>query len=275
MEYPILTVDAFQRDTREVDLVEINVSKCIVKIVETSDAPVLTPELLAEKATPIRYIELYYNGKRWQVGIRHGTPLSLDISLLCLKKGFEQAESTLEKKDDQETQAQHLILSRMVAEPVFSYKGEPEGAPAIEECSTSLLQSLWESHLSVNSTQTDETYQIQVRRGIPLRVSQRIHEMQQRYYPSISKKKYEDMIPSEIDQVVKSDFLHRAIFVSEMIESPSLTFDGDTTDEGYPIEQISDAFFSVIYNAQKQVNQDSEGRHQSRLGLIKRHTNRN
>lgn len=270
---PVLTLDALVRDPREKDVVEINISKGIATIVEDSEAPILTAEILKERAQPVRYEKLYFDSKVFRVGILHGIPLEVSLESDQLRKTFMDVENTVENHDAQETELQQLLLARMVVDPIFSFKSERKGAYRIEDCSPLLLQSLWGTYCAVNNSNKDEIYRVEVKRGVPLRVSQRIFQMEQRCTPS--NKPFDEMLSSDRQQSARWDFETRAIYLSEMIESPSLMFKNEPAPDQYDIELLSEAFQVALYKAYQVVNGDTHPRHLQRLRMIKKYANPN
>ena len=53
-DLPMLTSEVVARDSRRTDTVEINFLDGSARVVEASDAPEITPEILTEKAKPIQ-----------------------------------------------------------------------------------------------------------------------------------------------------------------------------------------------------------------------------
>ena len=79
-DMPLITPDILEKDRdAKVELVEINLKDQSARIVETSDAPELTTEILKARAKPIKEVVMLLRSTEWQVHIRHGRTTRLDI----------------------------------------------------------------------------------------------------------------------------------------------------------------------------------------------------
>ena len=138
-DLPLLTPDILEKDRdAKVELVEINLKDQSAQIVETSDAPKLTKEILQECAKPIKEVAMHLRSTQWQVHIRHGRTTRLDILQSRLFAEFgdppdaeEDGEKHEEWMDRRERECKNLILSHMSANPEFSWRGSSD-ALAIE-----------------------------------------------------------------------------------------------------------------------------------------------
>ena len=83
-EAPTLTSEIFERDARTEARVEVNFKDESARLVETSDAPKLTRDVLETKGKPIKTVEMFFEDQMWQVKIRDGKSLSVEVAHLKL-----------------------------------------------------------------------------------------------------------------------------------------------------------------------------------------------
>ena len=164
---------------------EINFLDGSARVVESSDAPEITPEILKEKAKPIQSAKMIFDAAEYQIKIKHGKGLVLDIAqsqLLERMKDADPAERTKAVK--------HLFLADMVViqdtptdapTPMFSYQGTPDGFPPIEDCSDILLNELWNAYVDVNFPIEDAKYQVTILRGMPIHASHLLRDTLELY----------------------------------------------------------------------------------------------
>ena len=76
---PLLTPDILSNDERTTDIVEINLKDQSAKIVTSSKAPKLTKQIIQEKDKPVKLVEMPFEGFTWQVHVRYGLPMATDL----------------------------------------------------------------------------------------------------------------------------------------------------------------------------------------------------
>ena len=145
-----LTPELIKRDGRKTDTVEVNIRDGTARVVEESEAPKLTHEILAEKGKPLQTGKCFFDGAVVEADAWHGVPLALELereALLDAYKGRDLKDVAVFTERDRKVK--ELIVSGMIPD-FFSYKGVPDGLPPIEDCSDILLNALWNAYLDVN-----------------------------------------------------------------------------------------------------------------------------
>ena len=261
-DLPMLTSDVVARDSRRVDIVEVNFKDGSVRVVESSDAPKITPEILKEKAKPIQSAKMIFDAAEYQIQIRHGKGLALDIEhrrLLDRMKDADPAEKTKAVK--------HLFLADMVViqdtptdtpTPMFSYEGTPDGFPPIEDCSDILLNELWNAYVQVNFPIEDAKYQVTILRGMPIHASHLLRDTLEIYPVRNALTPVSEMGEDAIASWVTRDTAQRQVIVSSMCICPAFSFNQEGKKGAYAIEDISDGWLSILYEAYKVSNIPSE-----------------
>ena len=79
-EAPALTSDVFEKDDRESAICEVNFKDMSARLVEASDAPKLTVEVLKTKGKPVKTVEMFWDDQMWTVKIWDGKPLDVSKS---------------------------------------------------------------------------------------------------------------------------------------------------------------------------------------------------
>ena len=256
-EVPLLTPDAIAKDRRRTDIVEMNLKDQTAQVVESSDAPELTAEVLAEKGKPIQSVNLIFDGQVWRVNVRHGKPLRLQIQHEKRLADFKDKKITPELLRERDTAVKHLLLPEMIADPQFTFEGIGEGNP-IEDCSSILLNALWEAYLAINAPLEDEIYQVSVLRGTPLHAAILLGESFE-LYPAPLEKKFADMSEDEIEAIEERSLAQRRILVSSMILSPAFSLNGEGKAGAYPIEEISEGMIQTLFQGYRVVNVPEAG----------------
>ena len=175
---PLLSVELVDKDTRDSDIVEINFRDKSAYVVEASNAPILTHEVLDTKGKPIKSVEVDFEGEKPVVYVRDGKPFSLEIEEERLRIALQKRVDAIGAEDTPEAKEKHsklltehsktirqLTVSKMIANPQFSYNGVGKGRP-VEEL-VLLLNMLFEAYAIVNFPEADEKYQVTVLRGVP------------------------------------------------------------------------------------------------------------
>lgn len=260
-EAPTLTSEIFEQDDRSTSLVEVNFRDMSARLVNTSDAPKLTREVLQVKGKPIKIVETFFNGQMWQVQVRDGKPLSVEVAHLKLLTEYEGQEGDRGAMEERDREIANLLLSKMMADPVFSYKGEGQGPP-IEARSPILIESLCNAYSEVNTPTKDEIFQVTVRRGIPADAFALFGESFE-FYPVGKSKRYVDMSEDELSAAEARERTKRQVLVSKMIVDPGLSYtpEGHEIDdtEGYPVHLLSERFLKTFYEAHLVTNSCDAG----------------
>ena len=144
-----LSIDAIlERDRRNTDWVEINIATREATAVASSDAPQLTAEVLAEKATLTKTAELIFEDiqqtdENPTIEVLNGVPFSVEVARFKLLREFEGKKT---KKDEyaRNLAVLRLLVSKLVVDPKLSFRGEGDGAP-IEKQSDLLLEAFYKS----------------------------------------------------------------------------------------------------------------------------------
>ena len=118
-EAPRLTSEIFERDERSTAIVEVNFRDESARLVESSDAPKLTADALQTKGKPVKTVEMFYEDQMWQVAVRDGKPLSLEVEQMKLLLEYEGQEHDRAAMEERDRVILHLLLSRMMASPCF------------------------------------------------------------------------------------------------------------------------------------------------------------
>ena len=254
-EAPPLTSEIFELDAQETALVEVNFRDESARAVESSDAPKLTREILETKGAPIKTAETFFHDRMWQVKVWDGIPLSVEVEQLKLR--IEYAEQKLNRvaMEERDRAIANLLLGKMMVDPQFSYKGEGEGPP-IEACSSVLIESLCNAYNEVNNAESDEIFQVTVRRGVPADVFALFGESFEFYPVGVKSKKYVDMSEDELAAAEGRQAARRKVFVAKMILDPVLLYTPEegVDTEGYPVELLSERYLKTLHEAHQVVN---------------------
>ena len=258
-ELPLLTDEAMRNDTRRVDTVEINLSNQTARVVESSDAPLLTLDVVKEKAAPIQPETVIFDQKEWKVLVKMGVPFHANARHSKLVDEANDTEDPTELKalDDK---VKNLYISEMIESPKFSFEGKGEGKP-IEECSDLLRDELWSAFSRKNSPIADDIYQVKVLRGTPIHASILLTDSFS-LYPAPLAKRVIDMTDAEIEQTTQRSLSQRRIMVSSMVfpEGFCFSLNGEGSEgEKYPIEDVSEMFLATLHTAYRVVNVPAAG----------------
>ena len=284
-------------------IVELNLSTSEVRVVESSDLPELTAEVLSEKCALTKAGVTTFGGQEMAVDVLDGMTLGVEIERSRLLDEYRnperekqraerlkeiQAHHKGQEKDDlikqvmdeyqdlelpeeqrleRENRTQQLIVARMIVdegEPIYSFEGQPAGLPPIEACDPLLLNALWTAYLNANLLRVrDDWYQVHVRKVNPLEMKLMLSNT----YESFKYGKQENLIEFP-DDLLKERFerstAERAILVSSTIELPELSLNGEP-EGAYPLENISEWGLNCLQNTYNLINSPSEG-----LSLLRR-----
>ena len=263
-EAPTFTPDIFESDTREHSLVEVNFRDMSARLVESSDAPKITREVLETLGKPIKTVEMFYENAFWQVAVRDGIRLELEIKQLKIRLGYADQETDFAAMEERDLEISRVLLSEMLVDPAFSYKDKGEGIP-IEFRSQVMLNSLAEAFSVVNYPEVDQIYQVTVRRGLPENKFALFGDFE--WYPvGNQQKKYVDMSDEELSAEMARQQARRQILVPAMIVDPNLTWtqvqDGEVAEvieapadekAPYPVELLSERFMKTLNEAHRVV----------------------
>ena len=243
----MLSFEAFERDTRTESVVEVNFRNASARIVQASDAPTLTEDVLRTKGTPVKTVELFFDGDIYQVRIKDGEPLSVEVEHLKLLRQVKAEQMNGEERD---REIVNLLLARMIEEPLFSYQGHGEGHP-IETCSSILIEALSNAYLAINAPEADDIYQVTVRRGTPADAYALLESFE--WYPvGAPEKKYTEMSEDELAIAEEQNAAKRNVLVASMILEPVLSF--NDAGAGYPVEALSEQYLKTLHEAHRIVN---------------------
>ena len=259
-EAPTLTSEIFERDARTEAIVVVNFKDESARLVETSDAPKLTAEVLKTKGKPVKTVEMFYEDQMWQVAVRDGKPLRLEVEQMKLLLEYEGQEHDRAAMEERDRIIANLLLGKMMVDPLFSYKGEGEGTP-IEDRSSIMIEALCNAYNAVNHPTEDEIYQVTVRRGIPADTFTLFGESFEWYPVGGEAKKYVDMSEDELAAAEARNSAQRQVLVAKMILDPVLSYtpvvDGeepsDDDTEGYLVELLSERYIKTLREAHQVV----------------------
>ena len=219
---------------REAEIVEVNLKNSQARIVESSDAPELTHDILAIKAKPIQIVEICYDGKPYQVHVRHGKQLGDELKFKRI--GIEYGEDA----------SINFMLSKMIANPLFSWNAEGEGYP-IENISHLLKDKLCEACLAVNDPTEDDIYQVEVYLGVPDEILDVVHTLLPTQSPN-------EMTDDDLIKNEKAYHIAQQKLVVAMIASPVLSESECERNDAYPVSSISEGMMQTFFNAVNVVN---------------------
>ena len=244
-EAPAFTPDIFESDNREHSLVEVNFKDMSARLVESSDAPKVTREVLETLGKPIKTVEMFYENAFWQVAVRDGIPLELEIKQLKIRLGYADQETDFAAMEERDLEISRVLLSEMLVDPAFSYKDKGEGIP-IEARSQVMLNSLAEAVSVVCYPEADQIYQVTVRRGLPENKFALFGDFE--WYPvGNQQKKYVDMSDEELSAEMARQQARHQVLVPAMIVDPNLTWTQvqDGEKEKLSLSTDKDSLFSV------------------------------
>ena len=261
-EAPLLTPDIFARDDRKTARVEVNFKDQSARLVETSDAPKLTREVLKTKGKPVKTVEMFFDDQIWKVEVRDGKPLSLEVEQMRLLMEYEGQEHDRAAMAERDLAIAQLLLSRMMFNPAFSYKGAGDGTP-IEARSPIMIEALCLAYNEINYPTKDEIYQVSVRRGVPADAFTLLGDTFEWYPVGGSAKKYKDMSEDELAAAEARNMARRRVLVTRMILDPLLCMTAAETEAAepkpYPVDVLSERFMETLFEAHKVVNVPEAG----------------
>ena len=277
-EAPTFTPDIFEHDERETSLAEINFKDMSARLVESSDAPKVTREVLETLGKPVKTVEFFYENSFFQVAVRDGIPLELEIKQLKIMIAYADREGNPAAMEERDLEISRMLLSGMMVDPSFSYQGEGEGIP-IETRSSVMIASLAAAFSAVNSPEEDAIFQVTVRRGVPADAFAITGETFEFYPVGGKQKKYTEMSDAELSAEMARNTARRQVLVPAMIVEPRLLYtpvfdeSEETVDaseaavdlpaeadtEGYPVALLSERFLRTFNEAHRVVNIPAAG----------------
>ena len=270
-EAPTFTPDIFEHDERETSLAEINFKDMSARLVESSDAPKVTREVLETLGKPVKTVEFFYENSFWQVAVRDGIPLELEIKQLKIMMEYADREGNPAAMEERDLEISRMLLSGMMVDPSFSYLGVGEGIP-IETRSPVMIASLAAAFSAVNSPEEDAIFQVTVRRGVPADAFAITGETFEFYPVGGKQKKYTEMSDDELAADMARNTARRQVLVPAMIVEPRLlytpVFDAseeavdlpaEEDTEGYPVGLLSERFMRTLFEAHRVVNIPAAG----------------
>lgn len=255
---PRLSAEVFTADTRPEALVEVNFAQETARFVDSSDAPLLTPDILSVLGKPIKTVEMFFENNIYTVQIRDGKPLSLEVAYLKLLMAYEDIDVDAKTENERDRAIANLLLAHMVVDPAFSYQDKGDGTP-IESLSSVMIEALCNAYAAVNTPEEDAIYQVKVRRGVPADVFALFGESFEWYPVGGENKRYVDMSEEERVAAEARHNARRQVLVSQMIVDPLLSFKANTetdtfSSDAYPVENLSERFLNTLYEAHRVVN---------------------
>ncbi|MCY3723329.1 MAG: hypothetical protein OXG97_13990 [Candidatus Poribacteria bacterium] len=267
-DLPTFTPDIFETDDRDSAIVNVNFKDMSARVVEASDAPKITRDVLETLGKPIKTVELFFQDSFFQVSVRDGIPLELEIQQLRLMTEYADREKDPVVKEERNIELSRLLLSGMIVDPQFSYRGRGEGIP-IETRSRVMLDSFAEAFSVVNQLETDAIYQVTVRRGVPADAFAITGGETFEFYPVGKQKKYLEMSSEELSAEMVRNTARRRALVPAMIVDPQLSYTEDIgvenpshgSDENvpYPVGLLSERFLRTFFEAHRVVNVPAAG----------------
>ena len=267
-EAPALTSDAFEKDDRESAICEVNFSDMSARLVESSEAPKLTVEVLKTKGKPIKTVEMFWDDQMWQVKVWDGKPLDVEVAHLKILEQYIGQEHDSVTMDERDRAVANLLLGKLMYDPPFSYQGQGDGSP-IEARSSIMIDALCSAYASVNNPSEDAIYQVTVRRGVPADAFALLGDTFEWYPVGGESKKYVDMSEDELAAAVASKTAQRQVLVPKMILDPVLSYkevDASEIDvaeienieiaetDPYPVEYLSERFMQTLMEAHRVIN---------------------
>ena len=117
---------------------------------------------------------------------------------------------------ERELAVKRLLLSGLIPD-TFSFNGQPDGLPPIEEITDILLNALWDAYVDLHfPLGRFHIYQVRVVRGVPLDVNQMLQKTFE-MYPVGGKVDTEGMPEDEMEMFVERSDAQRSVIVSSMI----------------------------------------------------------
>ena len=166
-----------------------------------------------------------------------GTHNELTESLELLNEKLSTLESDLSKKQKALGKAKDDARKKLNAE--------------IQE----LTREIRNTRAGIELTELAIThiYQVEVLRGTPLHAALLSDNFE--FYPTGEGKPIAEIPDAELDLEVKRRDAQRNAFVSSMILSPPLSWNGEGNQkDAYPVEQIGESMMQTLYNAHKSSN---------------------
>ena len=183
----------------------------------------MTADVLKTKGKPVKTVEMYFEDQIFQVEVRDGKPLSLEVEQMKLLLEYEGQEHDRAAMEERDLEISRMLFSGMMVDPPFSYQGEGEGIP-IETRSSVMIASLAAAFSAVNSPEEDAIFQVTVRRGVPADAFVITGETFEFYPVGGKQKKYTEMSDAELSAEMARNTARRQVLVPAMIVEPRLLY---------------------------------------------------
>lgn len=252
--------EILERDQRETDIVEVNFRNLQAMVVNSSKAPKLTQKILKEKGKPIRDGEIIFDNKKMTIGVFHGKPLTIEIELQRILEEYAEQDMTSKLLAERKRRIEELMVAFMIADPIFSYKGEPADGYPVEKLSDVLLAGFYEEYMVKNTPLEDDIYQCEVLRNQPIETAVLLGKTFEQFPvipPEKKNEKVTDLLDDEMENFIERSNAQRAIQVSSFIISPKLTCesaDPKSKRGRLAVDHLSEGTMQMLYNAYRAVS---------------------
>ena len=179
-----------------------------------------------------------------------GTHNELTESLELLNEKLSALEKDLAKKQKALEKATGRRSERK-GNPSLSDEARKELNAEIKALSREIRNT--RAGIELTELAITHIYQVEVLRGTPLHAALLSDNFE--FYPTGEGKPIAEIPDAELDLEVKRRDAQRNAFVSSMILSPPLSWNGEGNQkDAYPVEQIGESMMQTLYNAHKSSN---------------------
>ena len=247
---------------RPFSVVEVNFRDMSACVVEQSDAPKLTREVLKTLGSPLKTVELVFDKKTWQVSVRDGISLHVEVQYYQKVIDFSKTAqgdtsdvgSLLKVAKHADRDIGNFWVANCIADPQFSYKGHGTG-PRIEAHSDILIEALMQAIDVINTPSEDMIYQVHVRRSVPASLYASLDADFLKHSVHTDPKAYIDMTETEVRESTSRYETQRRHILPAMLMDPVLVTTQTLTEEsGYPIELLSERYLRTLYQAYRVIH---------------------
>lgn len=243
--------EILERDAREFESVEINFKDMSAVPVEQSDAPQLTHKVFKTLGKPIKTVEMVFGNKPYQVLVRDGVPLSVEVlyyqKVIALSKSQKDVPlEMLQEAKHADRDITNLWVAKLVADPEFKYNGRGTG-PRIETTSDILIDALIQAVDAINSPSEDTIYQVEVRRRFDL--SKVLAE-------SVISDMKTDADPKNFVNLTEVELIEAEARLRARREAilPAVL----PVCQDYPVKLLSERFIKTLYSAYRVIHRANE-----------------
>lgn len=237
--------------TRDYVVVNVNLSKRSAVITSESDAPLLTAGVLLEKGDPTDTVIM-------DVGAN--SPLELEI-LKGIPFHVEAAQLRLvsQNKDLSDTELEiaeaRLLATKLITFPKFSYKSRKrKGVIPLEDYPDDYLSVLMMACDAVNNPESDDVYQVRIRRDYPVETDKRVMAVFKRF-PKATQwiaRQPALLTPQQAKMVEHLRSALREIVLEDLVISPNLFLNNskkERIDDGFPISVLAESIQQTLFSA--------------------------